>query len=139
MTSSAASLRIISLMSILNLRFMRFRSGTRAVNQAAPALAPFGDSLHGDDPAVDGNAIGAGKLVVTRTAGASAIQSQPLEQVGHACGRSGSGDIAGCGASSLDSLATRLSGNAECVVSQRSEEHTSELQSRGHLVCRLLL
>src|SRR5690625_7001089 len=25
------------------------------------------------------------------------------------------------------------------VVSQRSEEHTSELQSRGHLVCRLLL
>src|SRR5690625_5340866 len=25
------------------------------------------------------------------------------------------------------------------VASQRSEEHTSELQSRGHLVCRLLL
>src|SRR5690625_5435745 len=25
------------------------------------------------------------------------------------------------------------------IVSQRSEEHTSELQSRGHLVCRLLL
>src|SRR5437870_773328 len=25
------------------------------------------------------------------------------------------------------------------VVSSRSEEHTSELQSRGHLVCRLLL
>src|SRR5690625_7051941 len=25
------------------------------------------------------------------------------------------------------------------VVSVRSEEHTSELQSRGHLVCRLLL
>src|SRR5439155_7952195 len=24
-------------------------------------------------------------------------------------------------------------------VSRRSEEHTSELQSRGHLVCRLLL
>src|SRR5690625_8033196 len=24
-------------------------------------------------------------------------------------------------------------------VEQRSEEHTSELQSRGHLVCRLLL
>src|SRR5690625_6193452 len=24
-------------------------------------------------------------------------------------------------------------------VSERSEEHTSELQSRGHLVCRLLL
>src|SRR5690625_5738748 len=28
---------------------------------------------------------------------------------------------------------------AEPETSQRSEEHTSELQSRGHLVCRLLL
>src|SRR5690625_7125405 len=27
----------------------------------------------------------------------------------------------------------------EFVVGSRSEEHTSELQSRGHLVCRLLL
>src|SRR5439155_3148961 len=26
-----------------------------------------------------------------------------------------------------------------CGVRKRSEEHTSELQSRGHLVCRLLL
>src|SRR5690625_6865264 len=26
-----------------------------------------------------------------------------------------------------------------CLVEGRSEEHTSELQSRGHLVCRLLL
>src|SRR5690625_5906736 len=26
-----------------------------------------------------------------------------------------------------------------CGGQQRSEEHTSELQSRGHLVCRLLL
>src|SRR5690625_5805843 len=25
------------------------------------------------------------------------------------------------------------------IASERSEEHTSELQSRGHLVCRLLL
>src|SRR5690625_6489489 len=25
------------------------------------------------------------------------------------------------------------------IMQQRSEEHTSELQSRGHLVCRLLL
>src|SRR5439155_15156081 len=25
------------------------------------------------------------------------------------------------------------------IVAKRSEEHTSELQSRGHLVCRLLL
>src|SRR5207253_10754500 len=28
---------------------------------------------------------------------------------------------------------------AHFAVRQRSEEHTSELQSRGHLVCRLLL
>src|SRR5207253_8820192 len=28
---------------------------------------------------------------------------------------------------------------ASCGSSGRSEEHTSELQSRGHLVCRLLL
>src|SRR5690625_5720462 len=27
----------------------------------------------------------------------------------------------------------------ETVIETRSEEHTSELQSRGHLVCRLLL
>src|SRR5690625_6269118 len=29
--------------------------------------------------------------------------------------------------------------DAQIVCEQRSEEHTSELQSRGHLVCRLLL
>src|SRR5437870_9818557 len=28
---------------------------------------------------------------------------------------------------------------ATAVLADRSEEHTSELQSRGHLVCRLLL
>src|SRR5690625_6540642 len=27
----------------------------------------------------------------------------------------------------------------QLIVESRSEEHTSELQSRGHLVCRLLL
>src|SRR5439155_10251952 len=40
-----------------------------------------------------------------------------------------------------DESAARLggvSGNAG-LFSNRSEEHTSELQSRGHLVCRLLL
>src|SRR5690625_7038632 len=30
-------------------------------------------------------------------------------------------------------------GDVDDVVGHRSEEHTSELQSRGHLVCRLLL
>src|SRR5690625_5463428 len=29
--------------------------------------------------------------------------------------------------------------NGETILINRSEEHTSELQSRGHLVCRLLL
>src|SRR5690625_6517015 len=29
--------------------------------------------------------------------------------------------------------------NINSIFFQRSEEHTSELQSRGHLVCRLLL
>src|SRR5207253_8879255 len=29
--------------------------------------------------------------------------------------------------------------SARCACVTRSEEHTSELQSRGHLVCRLLL
>src|SRR5207253_8518682 len=28
---------------------------------------------------------------------------------------------------------------AQIIANERSEEHTSELQSRGHLVCRLLL
>src|SRR5437870_4322407 len=32
-----------------------------------------------------------------------------------------------------------LHGLARCSSVERSEEHTSELQSRGHLVCRLLL
>src|SRR5690625_6851127 len=35
----------------------------------------------------------------------------------------------------LDDLGLRIGAH----VRQRSEEHTSELQSRGHLVCRLLL
>src|SRR5439155_26492515 len=42
--------------------------------------------------------------------------------------------------------ATRLGASAgvkivrgEAPAAERSEEHTSELQSRGHLVCRLLL
>src|SRR5207253_4099864 len=40
------------------------------------------------------------------------------------------------GAAKLPRSRLRL---AQCDVSFRSEEHTSELQSRGHLVCRLLL
>src|SRR5687768_18117169 len=36
-------------------------------------------------------------------------------------------------------LGTGLGGGADDLVEHRSEEHTSELQSRLHLVCRLLL
>src|SRR5687767_15741038 len=35
--------------------------------------------------------------------------------------------------------AERSSGATECHLRQRSEEHTSELQSLAYLVCRLLL
>src|SRR5690625_5455849 len=38
----------------------------------------------------------------------------------------------------IESLRRELSRNAQ-LRHLRSEEHTSELQSRGHLVCRLLL
>src|SRR5690625_6468365 len=33
----------------------------------------------------------------------------------------------------------RVEHDASAMLGARSEEHTSELQSRGHLVCRLLL
>src|SRR5437870_6396511 len=36
-------------------------------------------------------------------------------------------------------IATALAARKLAANIQRSEEHTSELQSRGHLVCRLLL
>src|SRR2546429_517378 len=47
-----------------------------------------------------------------------------------------SGDYAGRRYSTLDQINTK---NAASLVPKRSEEHTSELQSRLHLVCRLLL
>src|SRR5207253_8182884 len=36
-------------------------------------------------------------------------------------------------------IVPRFTPEARCCGNRRSEEHTSELQSRGHLVCRLLL
>src|SRR5690625_6499720 len=36
-------------------------------------------------------------------------------------------------------VGAQLAMGEEAGVVERSEEHTSELQSRGHLVCRLLL
>src|SRR5207253_11446581 len=57
------------------------------------------------------------------------------------------GDVFGSGSgSTLILLRSRSQAAADFVMSRsepscerRSEEHTSELQSRGHLVCRLLL
>src|SRR5439155_24872563 len=42
-------------------------------------------------------------------------------------------------AAAESSLARSTEEAATPIVNVRSEEHTSELQSRGHLVCRLLL
>src|SRR5690625_5947108 len=42
-------------------------------------------------------------------------------------------------ATSAENLLPEHSAQITAVVLVRSEEHTSELQSRGHLVCRLLL
>src|SRR5690625_5811296 len=39
----------------------------------------------------------------------------------------------------MDALRDILNGDIIVQSHSRSEEHTSELQSRGHLVCRLLL
>src|SRR5437870_9363230 len=38
-----------------------------------------------------------------------------------------------------DEMIDRGAEAVEMMLKERSEEHTSELQSRGHLVCRLLL
>src|SRR5690625_6410965 len=40
---------------------------------------------------------------------------------------------------SITFIVNRLTERNKRILNIRSEEHTSELQSRGHLVCRLLL
>src|SRR5207253_9078153 len=47
--------------------------------------------------------------------------------------------IEAAGIVSCQALPPRTSSFAVTPAHHRSEEHTSELQSRGHLVCRLLL
>src|SRR5690554_7265695 len=53
------------------------------------------------------------------------------------------GRLAACGSSlrvdSARDAAKPPSPRPQVAISERSEEHTSELQSRPHLVCRLLL
>src|SRR5690625_2257993 len=61
--------------------------------------------------------------------------------LGSYCASDVAGDIPALSLSgSEDGLSTQI-GRASCRerLPERSEEHTSELQSRGHLVCRLLL
>src|SRR5437899_9553836 len=48
------------------------------------------------------------------------------------------GDLARCGAL-VDASHASLREDFEVSIPERSEEHTSELQSLRHLVCRLLL
>src|SRR5690625_6807051 len=54
-----------------------------------------------------------------------------------------SGSFLGCGSGSpwayRSNAGPSLHARPDSTLSRRSEEHTSELQSRGHLVCRLLL
>src|SRR5690554_7556610 len=57
-----------------------------------------------------------------------------LFEIGDALGRI-SGEKVSCHTLTLPPAAVMASRNRAC----RSEEHTSELQSRPHLVCRLLL
>src|SRR5207253_9330497 len=54
-------------------------------------------------------------------------------------GGSGVKVAARCDSDRSQPSATRRSATSANAGSARSEEHTSELQSRGHLVCRLLL
>src|SRR2546428_7534556 len=53
--------------------------------------------------------------------------------------RSGPGDGAGSGEAEEDVGADEVLAGADVFLGLRSEEHTSELQSRSDLVCRLLL
>src|SRR5690625_6122889 len=65
------------------------------------------------------------------------VSRTPVDSDGHAEASRRAGGYPGQGVLDDDRLTrvdTEFTGGGE-----RSEEHTSELQSRGHLVCRLLL
>src|SRR5690625_5452252 len=63
------------------------------------------------------------------------LRTDPLQTVRELKQETGAG-IWLCGGGRL---AATLRPEIDEIVLKRSEEHTSELQSRGHLVCRLLL
>src|SRR5690625_88819 len=60
-------------------------------------------------------------------------------QTARATGRLGSGSSGSTTSTTLAVRRNRSRMSDRARTTARSEEHTSELQSRGHLVCRLLL
>src|SRR5690625_5305730 len=62
-----------------------------------------------------------------------------LPVVVHGTGAVRGGEIEVDSSASSQFVSALLLANWEEAEESRSEEHTSELQSRGHLVCRLLL
>src|SRR2546422_5989249 len=76
-------------------------------------------------------------FTLTRTAGSwlpsTAEVTVPVTRSGPACPQTSPVDTR------RRNVAARLVANSEPPSRGRSEEHTSELQSRLHLVCRLLL
>src|SRR5690625_6460760 len=78
----------------------------------------------------------------------SPVKSSDLKRMPKSCPKSSnnsSSDCEPCGVvTKISSLlgfmiTAKASPVSALVIAGRSEEHTSELQSRGHLVCRLLL
>src|SRR5690625_2907569 len=65
---------------------------------------------------------------------------QRYDQFGHA-GVKGNGAGAGAGFHDINDIFSAFGDifGGGSIFDERSEEHTSELQSRGHLVCRLVL
>src|SRR5689334_24500107 len=70
------------------------------------------------------------------------FRSEKIQLAKPAAARLGAGDVFDLREQMRDGCLVRAAGEAEenfVGILQRSEEHTSELQSQFHLVCRLLL
>src|SRR5207253_4321290 len=84
-----------------------------------------------------------GRIECSAVAGTAArrrpLSSRPSEAWATSVSALSSSSTAGSGALPTSTIRLRARpGPISCASSRRSEEHTSELQSRGHLVCRLL-
>src|SRR5690625_6229994 len=69
----------------------------------------------------------------------TSILSQPVETLGDGVKITEQGEVLSSRYLIEDIAYRNLEQAASALFEARSEEHTSELQSRGHLVCRLLL